>query len=111
MLYSSTPSSQAVEGAQRRLADLLAALRVHPRLVDGASAANRDARAALWALPGATRAAYPQLFVETAAADGGAPSVECLGDAATVQAMAEGAQHLGVRYEDGALARRLEGCV
>ena len=23
----------------------------------------------------------------------------------------EGAQHLGVRYEDGALARRLEGCV
>lgn len=68
-LYTSVPKDVTTEMAQRAMLDVLMARGVRVVRVDGADAANKDVRAALWAVSG-RRAVYPQLFVR--AADGGA---------------------------------------
>ena len=64
LLFTSVPSKTAVESNQREVKSWLAALHVAFIEVDAANADNAARRAALWAVPGATRAAYPSIFVE-----------------------------------------------
>jgi hypothetical protein len=102
VLHTSSPPTAHVEGQQRELLALLAALRVAPRLVDGADAANAALRARLWAVPGATRATYPFLFIMKAReGEEEEEEVEAVGAFDACQALHE---------DDGGLARRLEGC-
>ena len=65
LLTTSVPSNVAVESNQREVKSWLAALRVDYVEVDGANADNAARRSALWAAPGATRAAYPSVFVDS----------------------------------------------
>ena len=110
VLHTSSPATLRVEAEQRQLLALLAALRLTPRLVDGADAANRELRAALWASPGAVRATYPFLFIASRDGAAGAETFEAVGDFAVVAALHEGAQHRQVAHAEGDLARRLAGC-
>ena len=109
VLHTTSPSTSHVDACQRKLVDLLNALHVHARLVDGADAANKELRAQLWAVPHAARAVYPFVFVASSDASG-AVAYSAIGDFETVMAMHEGAAHKQVEHTEGDLARRLEGC-
>ena len=78
------PKDVATECAQRHVRDVLGGRRVRRERVDGAAAAARETRAALWAVPGAERAAYPQLFVRSAAG-----ALTCVGGAAAFALLVE----------------------
>ena len=109
VLHTTSPSTSHVDACQRKLVDLLNALHVHARLVDGADAANKELRAQLWAVPHAARAVDPFVFVASSDASG-AVAYSAVGDFETVMAMHEGAEHKQVAHKEGDLARRLEGC-
>ncbi len=65
VIITSTPSSSAVDGAQRSMLQLLDAFKVAYTTVDGGEPANKELRTAAWAVSG-KRVVYPQLFVREA---------------------------------------------
>jgi hypothetical protein len=71
VLYTSTPPTARVEGAQRALLALLHARGLEVVLLDGGEPGVRDVRNAVWAVAGTPTGSYPLLLTRTAAPAGG----------------------------------------